>query len=149
MGRKPTKPGAIPRFRARRQKSGKVHYYYDHGGKPRKETPLGSDYGLAIKKWAEIERANEIPPPAVVTFKYVGDAYLAEVVPEKAPRTQADMLRAAAAGTLRIHAGRVSIAGGYASVVTLRALRERGLIASVGATLTEDGREAIAFHRLA
>lgn len=90
MGRKPTKPGAIPRFRARRQKSGKVHYYYDHGGKPRKETPLGSDYGLAIKKWAEIERANEIPPPAVVTFKYVGDAYLAEVVPEKAPRTQAD-----------------------------------------------------------
>lgn len=90
MGRKPTKPGAIPRFRARPQKSGKVHYYYDHGGKPRKETPLGSDYGLAIKKWAELERESDIPLPAVITFKVVGDAYMVEVVPEKADRTQAD-----------------------------------------------------------
>ncbi|AAF84365.1 hypothetical protein XF_1556 [Xylella fastidiosa 9a5c] len=40
---KPTKTGAIPRFRVRPQKSGVVHYYYDHGGKPRKETPLGRE----------------------------------------------------------------------------------------------------------
>ncbi len=32
MGRKPNKPGAIPRFRPRKQKSGVVHYYYDLGG---------------------------------------------------------------------------------------------------------------------
>jgi integrase len=93
MGRKPTKAGAIPRFRARKQKSGTVHYYYDHGGKPRKETPLGSDYGLAIKKWAEIERATDIPLPAVVTFKVVGDAYMREVVPFKGERTQADNVK--------------------------------------------------------
>lgn len=93
MGRKPNKPDAIPRFRARPQKSGKTFYYYDHGGKPRKETPLGSDYGLAIKKWAELERESNVPPPAVVTFKHVGDRYMAEVVPDKAARTQQDNRR--------------------------------------------------------
>lgn len=66
MGRKPSKPGAIPRFRARKQKSGGIHYYYDHGGKPRRETPLGSNYGVAIKLWAEHEHANTIPAAAVV-----------------------------------------------------------------------------------
>lgn len=93
MGRKPSKPGAIPRFRARRQKSGRVLYYYDHGGKPRRETPLGADYGLAIKRWADLEHANAIPAPAVLTFKYVADQYMAEVATEKAARTLADNRR--------------------------------------------------------
>lgn len=88
MGRKPSKPGAIPRFRARKQKSGVIHYYYDHGGKPRRETPLGSNYGVAIKLWAEHEHANTIPAPAVVTFRHVADRYRAEVVPTKAVTTQ-------------------------------------------------------------
>ena len=90
MGRKPSKPGAIPRFRARQQKSGVVHYYYDKGGKPRKEIALGSDYGLAIKKWAELERATDIPLPAVLTFRHVADAYRREAIPLKADRTQRD-----------------------------------------------------------
>jgi integrase len=90
MGRKATKPGAIPRFRARRKPSGTVCYYYDHGGKPRKETPLGSDYGLAIKRWAELEHASALPPPAVLTFKHVADRYMAEVAANKAARTFAD-----------------------------------------------------------
>lgn len=92
MGRKPSKPNAIPRFRARRQKSGRVCYYYDHGlvdGK-RKEEPLGADYGLAIKRWAEIERESAPPPQAVLMFKWVGERYMAEVVPTKAERTQED-----------------------------------------------------------
>lgn len=88
MGRKPSKPGAIPRFRPRKQKSGVTHYYYDHGGKPRRETPLGSDYGVAIKRWAEIEHASTIPAAAVVTFRHVADRYRAEVVPTKAVTTQ-------------------------------------------------------------
>lgn len=88
MGRKPTKPGAIPRFRARKQKSGVIHYYYDHGGKPRRETPLGSNYGVAIKLWAEHEHASTIPAAAVVTFRHVADRYRAEVVPTKAVSTQ-------------------------------------------------------------
>jgi integrase len=65
-----------------------VHYYYDHGGKPRKETPLGADYGIAIKKWAEIEHARVIPAAAMLMFRHVADRYRAEVVPGKAPKTQ-------------------------------------------------------------
>ncbi|ARO68740.1 integrase [Xylella fastidiosa subsp. pauca] len=87
MGRKPTKTGAIPRFRVRPQKSGVVHYYYDHGGKPRKETPLGCDYGLAIKRWAELEHA-QITPAIAVTFRHVAERYRAEVIPTKAYNTQ-------------------------------------------------------------
>lgn len=92
MGRKPSKPGAVPRLRARRQKSGRVHYYYDHGlvdGK-RKEEPLGSDYGLAIKRWAEIENAGSAPVAKVITFRLVAERYMAEVAVKKAPRTLSD-----------------------------------------------------------
>ena len=85
-------PGAIPHLRARK-KGKKTFYYYDHGGKPRREEPLGSDYGLAIVRWAEIQRAGAEKPAAIVTFGYVATRYLAEVVPTKAPRTQRDNLR--------------------------------------------------------
>ncbi len=89
MGRKPSNPGAIPRFRPRTR--GKVtYYYYDHGGKPRVETPLGCDYGLAIKAWAAIEHATNLPAPAVLTFRYVADRYMVEVAPNKSSRTYAD-----------------------------------------------------------
>lgn len=90
MGRRSSKPDSIPRLRARRMKSGKTWYYYDHGGKPRKEEPLGCDYGLAIQRWAEIEREGSERAQAVITFRYVADRYRAEVIPEKAPRTQKD-----------------------------------------------------------
>jgi hypothetical protein len=40
-------------MRARVQKSGRVFYYYDLGGKPRRELPLGNDYTLALKKYTE------------------------------------------------------------------------------------------------
>ncbi len=64
-----------------------IHYYYDRCGKPRKDTPLGSDYGVAIKKWAEFEHASTIPAAAVVTFRLVAQRYQAEVVPTKALST--------------------------------------------------------------
>jgi len=88
MGRKPIKTGAIPRLRARRQKSGAVHYYYDHGGKPRKETPLGSDYGTAIKRWAELEHERNPPAHAILLFRHVVDRYRREVIPTKGVKTQ-------------------------------------------------------------
>ena len=84
-------PSKIPRFRARKRGSA-TYYFYDHGGKPRRETALGKDYGLAIKRWAEIEHASALPPPAVVLFRHVADAYLRDVIPTKAPRTQRDNL---------------------------------------------------------
>lgn len=96
MGRKPSKPNAIPRFRVRKRAKA-TYYFYDHGvvdGK-RKETPLGTDYGLAVKRWAELERESALPPPAIVTFRHVGEQYLlaaeAGTLPRnKEPRTIAD-----------------------------------------------------------
>lgn len=89
MGRKPTKPGAIPRFRVR-QRVKVAYYFYDHGGKPRRETSLGTDYGLAIKRWAELEHETNLPQAAVLTFAMVADRYMAEVAVRKASRTLSD-----------------------------------------------------------
>jgi len=90
MGRRPSRPDAVPRLRARRKPSGVVHYY-DHGGKPRREEPLGSDYGLAIKKWADHERTRYAKEKIaeVITFRYVANRYRAVVMPTKSPATQA------------------------------------------------------------
>ena len=95
MGRRPKKAHAIPRLRVRKQKSGRIFYYYDHGidvdGK-RKESPLGSDYGLAIKRWAEMEHEHTPSQHAILLFRHVADRYRAEIIPTKAPRTQKDNL---------------------------------------------------------
>lgn len=90
MGRRPIKPGAIARLRERKKKSGKVYYYYDAGGKPRKEIPLGSDYGLAIMEYAKLEKDRTAADKAraVITFRYVAERYMVEVVPTKAKSTQ-------------------------------------------------------------
>jgi len=89
MGRRPSNPNSIPRLRLRKRPSG-VHYYYDHGGTPRREEALGSDYGLAILKWAAYEKnrhAQEVVAE-VVTFRHVSDRYRALVMPKKSPATQ-------------------------------------------------------------
>lgn len=71
-----------------------THYYYDHGGRPRRETPLGSDYGLAIKRWAELEGDRTAPQVRqAITFRYVVDQYRKTVVPTKGPRTQRDNMK--------------------------------------------------------
>ncbi|MFC4526359.1 tyrosine-type recombinase/integrase [Dyella halodurans] len=89
MGRRPTRPDAVPNLRVR-VKGKKTFYYYDHGGKPRREEALGSDYGLAITKWAKIRRDGTEKPKAIVTFRYVADLYRAVVMPTKRPGTQDD-----------------------------------------------------------
>lgn len=91
MGRRPTLPNAVPRLRLRLKPNGRIHYYYDHGGTPRRLEALGSDYGLTIKRWAEIERETRSPRvAAAVTFRAVVDRYRSEVIPTKAQRTQRD-----------------------------------------------------------
>jgi integrase len=91
MGRKPTKNKNLPRgMRAREQRSGNTFYYYDIGGRPRREIPLGSDYVQAVRKWAELEADKGTPHAALITFKYVADRYTCEVIPTKAARTQSD-----------------------------------------------------------
>lgn len=75
-------------FRERKQKSGNVRYYFDAGGKPRKEIPLGGDYVLAVRKWSELMAA----PAAAVTvanFEELAKRYETEVIPLNAKSTQA------------------------------------------------------------
>ena len=82
---------AVPRLRER--KRGKTTYYlYDTGGKPRKEIPLGTDYGLAILEYAKLEksRVSQALTQEVLTFAYVAELYMKEVVPTKAHATQKD-----------------------------------------------------------
>lgn len=94
MGRKPTvNLNLPPRVRARRKSSGKTYYYYDAGGKPRREIPLGSDLVEAVRKWVDLER-QELPAGApVVTFRYVAERYIKDVLITKAARTQTDNLK--------------------------------------------------------
>lgn len=95
MGRRPSKPGSIARLRERKKASGRVFYYYDTGGKDRKEIPLGSDYGLAIMEYAKLERDRTATDlvAKVITFRYVAEKYMVEVVPSKGTATQADNKR--------------------------------------------------------
>ncbi len=95
MGRRPSKPGSIARLRERKKASGRVFYYYDTGGKDRKEIPLGSDYGLAIMEYAKLERDRTATDlvAKVITFRYVAEKYMVDVVPTKGTATQADNKR--------------------------------------------------------
>lgn len=74
-------------FRARVQKSGKTYYYFDAGGKPRREIPLGPDYVLAVKKWTELQNLEQ--DAEVADFMQLAKRYEDEVIPTKAKRTQA------------------------------------------------------------
>lgn len=91
MGRRAKHPDALPRLRVR-VRGGKRWYYYDVGGRPRVEIPLGSDRALAIQRWAEHERDRSATERArrELTFRVVADRYRLEVIPRKAPRTQRD-----------------------------------------------------------
>ncbi len=91
VGRRPTKHLNLPsRLRARTLPSGRTYYYYDTGEKPRREIALGSDYALAVKKWAELEIDARPRHAEIVTFRYVAERYRREVLPTKAPRTHRD-----------------------------------------------------------
>ena len=94
MGRRSYKNLNLPpRMRARVKSSGKTFYYYDTGNRPRREIPLGSDYALAIKKWAELEIDAKPRHSEIITFRYITERYLREVVPSKSQATQRDNLR--------------------------------------------------------
>ncbi len=72
-------------MRPRRQKSGKIYYYLDLGGKPRKEIPLGSDYILALQEY--IKHQEIVPPASAVTFDDVLLKYEVEELPTLAVKT--------------------------------------------------------------
>jgi integrase len=86
MGRKPTvNLNLPPRLRVKTMASGKRYYYYDMGGKPRVWQPLGSDYILALKQYADLEVNTTVEQPL---FKHAAKRYMLEVAPTKAYATQ-------------------------------------------------------------
>lgn len=90
----PKKSNLPPRLRARRRhKTSKTFYYYDARSAGKGEIPLGDDYALALKKWAELEIDAQPRHQEIITFRYAAERYLREVVPTKAPATQHDNLR--------------------------------------------------------
>ncbi|GAB7528903.1 tyrosine-type recombinase/integrase [Pseudomonas sp. 3A(2025)] len=88
------RPTTTPRLRKRKQRSGATYYYYETG-QDRKEICLGSDYALVIMEYARLEKSRASTDLAnqVLTFEYVANQYMKEVVPNKAPTTQKDNAR--------------------------------------------------------
>jgi integrase len=86
MGRRPTKNMNMPpHMHPRKQRSGKV-YFYMYQKKPdgdRKEIPLGDDFILALKKYAELNVV--VAPVAGATFADLEKKYLVAAVPKLAP----------------------------------------------------------------
>jgi integrase len=93
MGRKPTSNLHLPKGIRARKRGSKIWYYYDTGGKPRKEIPLGNDYAIAVRKWAELQVNVKPQHQSIITFKYVAERYERDVIPLKSPATQKDNLR--------------------------------------------------------
>jgi len=85
MGRRSTRPNALPHLRARR-KGARVWYYYDHGIQPdgsRPETPLGCDYLEAVRRWAELEQGERV----ATTVADMLDAWARIAYPRLAAKT--------------------------------------------------------------
>lgn len=72
MGRKPSRNLNLPPRMRARVKNGTTYYTYDLGGKPRKEVSLGTDFLLAIQKWAEI---HETKPTEKLTVAWAIGKY--------------------------------------------------------------------------
>lgn len=89
MGRKPSRWSNLPPGMRARPRGNLVHYYLDTGGRPRKEIPLGSDFTLAVQKWAELTSQPK-PAGTDTLFSDVVTAYKRDVLPTKAVRTRAD-----------------------------------------------------------
>lgn len=93
MGRRPWKNLSLPPgMRARKQRSGVVYYYFDTGGSPRREVPLGADFVEAVRKWSELEAQGQDRHSDLVTFRYAAERYVREILPTKSRRTQRDNL---------------------------------------------------------
>lgn len=74
-------------MRARRR-GDKTYYFFDAGGKPRHEIPLGTDYIQAVQQWAQLKQTQ---PTAQMTVAWLIGKYLASpAYTELGTGTQAD-----------------------------------------------------------
>src|SRR6185312_7037927 len=94
MGRRPTVNKNLPSGMRARRRGDVTYYYYDAGGKPRREIALGTDYPMAVKKWAELEIDASPKHLQLITLKYASNKYLcSKEYKAKAPQTQADYIK--------------------------------------------------------
>lgn len=88
MGRHPSVNRNLPPRMRARHRGNKTYYFYDAGGKPRKEIPLGSDFIAAVQEWS---RLNVSPTPILPTVAYAITRYLTSpAYNELTSGTQAD-----------------------------------------------------------
>ncbi|MCY0910916.1 tyrosine-type recombinase/integrase [Massilia antarctica] len=85
MGRKPTVNLALPPRMRKRIRGKNTYYFYDTGAKPRKEIALGSDFIVALRKYADLHKID--PPKRLITFGDVVARYRAESLPKLAAST--------------------------------------------------------------
>lgn len=93
MGRKPTVNNHLPPQMRARKRGDVIYYYFDFGGKPRKEKSLGKDYVLAVQEWSKLQ-CKSIPNNATITFKMACDRYMRDILPNKPANTQKDYNKA-------------------------------------------------------
>ena len=93
MGRKSTVNTNLPPQMRARKRGEVTYYFYDLGGKPRKELSLGKDYVLAVQQWSKFQM-RAIPENAVITFKMACDKYMHDVLPDKPAGTRKDYHKA-------------------------------------------------------
>lgn len=113
-------------------------FYYDWQGKPRKWEWLSKDRTEALSMWAE--REGKAIPAVEGTFRAVWQTYEKEVLPAKAPRTQADNKKEAAhlmpvfgdmqvADVRPLHIRKYMVLRG--KVAKIRATREKALFSHI------------------
>jgi integrase len=73
-------------MRKRVRPNGRVYYFFDTGAKPRKEISLGTDYVLALRKYAELNMG--VGKTIDALFGNVVSRYMEEVVPKLSKNTQ-------------------------------------------------------------
>lgn len=68
----------------------KAYFYYDQAPNVPRYISLGTDYLEAMRRWAELEQGNaRAHARRLTTFGAVAQRYQADILPTKAPRTQA------------------------------------------------------------
>lgn len=73
MGRQSTVNRNLPPRMRARHRGNVTYYFYDTGGKPRHEIPLGTDYLLAVQQWAELHQST---PTAQMTVAWLIGKYI-------------------------------------------------------------------------
>lgn len=76
-----------PRMRAR-VRGNTTYYLYDTCGRPRREIPLGTDYILAVQKWAELH--NQVATDVITVAWAIGKYLASQQFDEVSLGTQAD-----------------------------------------------------------